>query len=86
MKVIAYDIGTTGLKTCLFHISAKDSVQLIEGEVEDYELYILENGGVEQEPTQWWDAMAKSTRRLLEKTGVDKEEIKGFLFVHRCKL
>ena len=28
MKVIAYDIGTTGLKTCLFHISDTDSVQL----------------------------------------------------------
>lgn len=80
MKVIAYDIGTTGLKTCLFHISAEESVQLIDGEVEDYELYIMENGGVEQEPAQWWDAMAKSTKRLLEKTGVTKDEIKGISF------
>lgn len=80
MKVIAYDIGTTGLKTCLFHISDTDSVQLIAGEVEDYELYFLDNGGVEQEPEEWWNAMGKSTKRLLETTGVDKEEIRGISF------
>ncbi|MCK9218195.1 MAG: FGGY-family carbohydrate kinase [Firmicutes bacterium] len=80
MKVIAYDIGTTGLKTCLFNISDKESVQLIDGEVEDYGLYILENGGVEQNPTEWWDAMGKSTKRLLEKTGTDKSEIQGISF------
>lgn len=64
MKVIAYDIGTTGLKTCLFQISATESVRLIAGEVEDYALYFLDNGGVEQDPEEWWNAMARSTKRL----------------------
>ena len=49
MKVIAYDVGTTGLKTCMFRISAEESVQYLAGEVEHYELHVLENGGVEQE-------------------------------------
>lgn len=80
MKVIAYDIGTTGLKTCMFEISDTESVRLIEGDVEPYALYILGNGGVEQDPREWWDAMGKSTKRLLEKTGVPKEEIKGISF------
>ena len=80
MKVIAYDIGTTGLKTCMFEISDTESVRLIEGDVEPYALYILGNGGVEQDPREWWDAMGKSTKRLLEKTGVPKEEIKGVSF------
>lgn len=48
MKVIAYDVGTTGLKTCMFRISAGESVQYLAGEVEHYQLYVLENGGVEQ--------------------------------------
>lgn len=47
-KVIAYDVGTTGLKTCMFRISAEESVQYLAGEVEHYELHVLENGGVEQ--------------------------------------
>ena len=80
MKVIAYDIGTTGLKTCMFNISGDEGVQLIDGEVEDYALHILDNGGVEQDPLEWWDAMGKSTKRLLEKTGTAKEEIKGISF------
>jgi xylulokinase len=79
-KVIAYDVGTTGMKTCLFSISAEDSVRLIDGEVEHYDLQILENGGAEQDPADWWDAMCKSTKRLLTRLGVSKEEIKGVSF------
>lgn len=80
MKVIAYDVGTTGLKTCMFRISAEESVQYLAGEVEHYELHVLENGGVEQDASDWWDAMARSTRRLLEKSGTAKEEIRGITF------
>ena len=80
MKVIAYDVGTTGLKTCMFRISAGESVQYLAGEVEHYQLYVLENGGVEQRASDWWDAMARSTRRLLERSGASKEEIQGITF------
>ena len=80
VKVIAYDVGTTGLKTCLFTISAEERVRYLAGEVEHYDLHILENGGVEQDPADWWNAMARSTRRLLEKTGTAKEEIRGITF------
>lgn len=79
MKVIAYDVGTTGLKTCLFEISAEESVRFLAGEVEYYALHILENGGAEQEPEEWWRAMCRSTRRLLERTGAAKE-IAGISF------
>ena len=80
MKVIAYDVGTTGLKTCLFEISAEDSVRYLAGELEHYELYILPNGGAEQDPEEWWAAMSRSTKRLLERTGVPKEEVAGISF------
>lgn len=80
VKVITYDVGTTGLKACMFDISAQDSVRYIAGETEDYELHVLDNGGVEQEADDWWEAMAKATGKLLEKTGIPKEEIKGISF------
>lgn len=80
MKVIAYDVGTTGLKTCLFEISAQESVRYLAGEVSAYSLNILENGGAEQDPEDWWAAICQSTRLLLEHTGVAAEEIKGISF------
>ena len=80
MYVIAYDVGTTGLKSCLFSIGKDQPIELIAGETADYDLYVLDNGGVEQDPNQWWDAMGVTTKKLLEKTGIHKEEIKGISF------
>ena len=51
LYVIAYDIGTTGLKTCLFSIG--ETIEMIAGTYSDYDLYILENGGAEQDADQW---------------------------------
>lgn len=78
MYVIAYDIGTTGVKTCLFEVG--DTLRLLAGEYEGYGLYILPDGGAEQDADEWWAAMAKSTRRLLEKTGTDPKSIAGISF------
>ena len=76
--VIAYDIGTTGVKTCLFSLNGK--VRLICGVYASYRLYILENGGAEQDADEWWDAMCTTTRELLQKTGVSPSEIQGISF------
>lgn len=78
--VIAYDVGTTGVKSCLFDLSSGEKIKFIGGELEDYDLYILENGGVEQDPLQWWQAMCDSTEKLLGKTGASKDQIKGISF------
>lgn len=78
MYVIAYDIGTTGVKTCLFEVG--DTLRLLAGEYEGYGLYILPDGGAEQDADEWWAAMAKSTRHLLEKTGTDPKSIAGISF------
>ena len=80
MYVIAYDVGTTGLKSCLFDITPEDGIRLIAGKMEDYDLYVLDNGGVEQDPQQWWQAMCLTTKRILEESGIPKEEIKGISF------
>ena len=78
MYVIAYDIGTTGVKTCLFE--AGETLRLLEGEYEGYGLYIMPDGGAEQDADEWWEAMKKSTRRLIEKTGIAPERIGGISF------
>jgi xylulokinase len=78
LRVITYDVGTTGLKTCLFEIGQR--IRLLESETERYNLYILDNGGAEQDPQEWWAAMASTTRKLLEKTGIDPRSIGGISF------
>lgn len=80
MKVIAYDVGTTGLKTCLFDVTVDTGVGYIGGEVAHYTLTALPGGGIEQDPEDWWQAMCATTKRLLENTGVEKREIEGMSF------
>lgn len=76
--VISYDIGTTGVKTCLFEIT--DEIKLLASTTEGYGLYVLENGGVEQDPEEWWLAMRSSTSRLIEAQNFDPNRIKGISF------
>ncbi len=78
LLIIAYDVGTTGLKTCLYAISS--SVRLLGSEMSLYKLYILPNGGAEQDPLDWWSAMCTTTARLLQKTGTDPTSIDGITF------
>ncbi|MDD6011900.1 MAG: FGGY-family carbohydrate kinase [Oscillospiraceae bacterium] len=75
---LAYDIGTTGVKTCLFEID--ETIRLIADAIEGYELYVLPDGGAEQDPDEWWSAMCKTTKELLEKSGIAPEKIDGISF------
>ncbi len=80
MYVIAYDVGTTGIKSGLFRIEKDHSIDPVAGQVADFDLYILDNGGVEQNPLQWWEAMCKTTPVLLTEAGIGAEEISGISF------
>lgn len=75
---IAYDVGTTGLKTCLFSIDKE--VKLIAKSYCDYNLYLLPNGGAEQDADEWWNAMCQSTHQVFEKTDVTPDQISGISF------
>lgn len=75
---LAYDVGTTGVKTCLFKIDG--SVELIADAIEGYELYVFPDGGAEQDPDEWWAAMCKTTKELFTKTDVRPEDISGISF------
>lgn len=75
---IAYDIGTTGVKTCIFELG--DSIRLTAAASEGYGLYILPDGGAEQEPEEWWNAICHTTKQVLEKSGLAPEKICGISF------
>jgi xylulokinase len=76
--VIAYDVGTTGIKTCLFGISS--NIELIASAQQGYNLYVLDNGGAEQDADEWWDAMCHTTKKLFTITDIKPESIEGISF------
>ena len=68
VHVITYDVGTTGVKTCLFAIG--DKISLLDSAYAGYGLYMTDNGGAEQDPEEWWQAICKTTREVLKKSGI----------------
>ena len=76
--VIAYDIGTTGVKTCLFSIDR--DIRMLAHAQQGYGLYILDNGGAEQDADEWWEAMCATTRKMFAETDIGPEQISGISF------
>ena len=80
--VLAYDIGTTGVKTCLFEV--EKTIRLLAFASRSYPLYILDNGGAEQDGDDWWRGMAESTREIFAEQAaagnVRPEDIAGISF------
>ena len=70
--IIAYDLGTGGNKASLYDIEGKC---LAENFVA-YQTFYPRNGFHEQRPEDWWQAIVKSTRKLLEQNPVPTEHIK----------
>lgn len=75
---ITYDIGTTGVKTCIFELS--DKVKLLGAASAGYGLYILPDGGAEQDPDEWWSAMCETTKTALKKAKIKAKQIEGISF------
>ncbi len=81
--VITYDIGTTGIKTCLIEID--ETMKILASSTAGYNLYVDEDtgvkGGAEQDADEWWEAMCKTTKDVFIKTpGISKEQIEGISF------
>jgi len=77
-KVITYDVGTTGIKTCIFEIS--DSIKLLASAMEGYKLYIGEHGEAEQDPHELWNAMCNTTKKVIQESNIPSESIEGISF------
>ncbi len=69
--ILAIDLGTSGPKTAL--VSTRGEV--VDYEFEGIELLVLPDGGAEQKPDQWWQAIINTAKRVLEKKWVAVEDI-----------
>lgn len=76
--IIIYDFGTSGVKTCLFHIDTE--IRLEASSIAGYGLYISAGGSAEQDVGEWWAALCSTTRDLIKKTGIKPTQIEGIAF------
>lgn len=81
--VITYDIGTTGIKTCLIEIDRE--MKILASSTAGYNLYVDEEtgakGGAEQDADEWWEAMSITTKTVFEKVpNISKEMVEGISF------
>ncbi len=69
--ILAIDHGTSAMKVAL----ADHCGEILAFEYEDTPLYLLPDGGAEQDPDEWWNALLKATNRLLGKGLVSIDDI-----------
>lgn len=74
--ILAHDVGTSGSKGMLIGMD----LRVAASESAGYSVVFPQKGHAEQNPSDWWDAVVKTTKTLLEKTGTKKEDIIGVVF------
>jgi xylulokinase len=71
MNIIAYDLGTGGMKAALFN---EDGAS-IAGTFIPCRTFYPQGRRHEQRPCDWWDAVCRSTRMLFEQSGSSPRDI-----------
>jgi xylulokinase len=69
--ILAIDLGTSGPKVALASADGK----IIGWEFEKTDVLLLPNGGAEQNPDDWWQAVRTAAGRLLGKQLVPSKDI-----------
>ncbi|RJP27792.1 MAG: hypothetical protein C4536_13185 [Actinobacteria bacterium] len=69
--VIGHDVGTGGSKSVI----ATTGGELVASSFQPYPIYHPRANWAEQDPDDWWRAVAAGTRSLVEKSGVDPVEV-----------
>jgi xylulokinase len=66
--ILAVDLGTSGPKVALVATDGR----IVDWDFEPTELLLLPDGGAEQRPDDWWQAICHATRRLLGRSTAPK--------------
>lgn len=70
-KLIAYDLGTGGIKASLFDVDGNSLAEVFQ----QYETFFPKDKFTEQRPMDWWAGVCHATHLLLEQSGCLAEEI-----------
>ncbi len=69
--VLSIDHGTSGIKASLISIHG----HVAAFEYEKTPIYFLPKGGAEQDPEDWWSALVKASKRLMNGCHVQKDDV-----------
>ena len=69
--VLALDHGTSGIKAAI--VSERGAV--VDFAFAPTPIYMLAGGGAEQDPDDWWNAVASTARQLITRAAVPPEQI-----------
>ena len=71
--IVAHDLGTSGTKAAMTDITGK----VIASAERRYVVHYSPDGGAEQDPEDWWQAIVETTHEMMEKAGVDPSQVAG---------
>ncbi|MGI6211453.1 MAG: FGGY family carbohydrate kinase [Anaerovoracaceae bacterium] len=74
--ILSHDVGTSSVKAVLVDFQGK----VIGTRSAAYPTYYPEPAWVEQDPSDYWNAICETSRGILEQCGIRKEEIRGIVF------
>ncbi|AEB06908.1 Carbohydrate kinase, FGGY [Coriobacterium glomerans PW2] len=74
--IMACDVGTTGIKTCIYDVSAS-GIELVASKMAGYALNIEKGGAAEQDPDELWEAMCATSSAVMAQSGLASDEIHG---------
>jgi xylulokinase len=74
--VLSFDVGTSSVKALLLDVSGNVVSHTIEG----YDSYMPQPGWMEQDPADYWNAVLKTTRQILNDSGIDRGLVRGLVF------
>lgn len=74
--ILAHDLGTSGNKATLFDTGGN----LIASEIYEYDTLYFNGNWAEQNPEDWWLAVKNSTKKLIQKAGIDGTSILAVSF------
>ena len=74
--ILSHDIGTSSDKAVLVDYKG----HIVATVVEPYPTYYPYPSWAEQVPEDYWQAVSKTSRKIVEKTGIEPGQIKGVVF------
>ena len=69
--VLAFYHGTSGMKSAI----VDNMGQVMDFEFKDTPLYFSPNGGAEQDPQDWWEALLQTAKKLVKRKAVPPDQI-----------
>ena len=69
--ILAIDLGTSGPKTALISVYG----EVVDSEFKDTPIILFPDGGAEQDPQGWWDAIMSTAKKVISKNLVSPDDI-----------